>query len=535
MPRLRGAWLPREPFALPVSRQYDNRVDFLLEVPGTLNRGLLLFVSFAIAAGITLFLARDVFRDDGPVREPSGTIRPPAEVFLEPEPALPEQVVVESEPRELAITGLVVDGSREPLQGITVELGEERAFTGPEGSFRFPAALRSRAATLRFLRGGREVSTWEQVLVGDRPPPQARLDPLSEDGLPSPGMVAVEGAYVPERLESIRWTLNLFEESSPPPQEGSWIRVTGTLSEEWGNGGRIRVRGTTRLPEGAYLAASLYFDGLRFLATLRPVEVVGGGFEAFMPCPEGLRLYSGVYEVRVSFDPMSQPFENLEKWQRDLPETDWSALLLPETVVQIFLGDVEQALAEDRSVEEYYRETLREIRRLERQLKSRVEEVLDLGGGWDPVVLRRLLDGSRYELLVAERRHWNPAFLEMRKDSRSGWFYGDLVEDGQLHEERWREFLDQEWRPAVEALVDRHADRLQEKYQEAGARMSALLRVLLEESYTLSRFVVYPPHLPPHPNDFYPDEERVGDLNRQENILRDNYEALQRYRDMAAD
>jgi hypothetical protein len=201
-----------------------------------------------------------------------------------------------------------------------------------------------------------------------------------------------------------------------------------------------------------------------------------------------------------------------------------------ETTVFVFIGDPQDALREDREVAAYYDRVLGEVQRLERDLKCRVEEVLDLAGGWSPDTLRKLMDGSRFETLAARTRSWDPSLLETRQTARDAWYATGLVEGGVFREDRWRHFLDVEWRPAIRALREAHAQRGQEKYTDASSRFGMILGTLLEESYNLSRFVVYPPWVPKHENDYYADEEGTGDLQRLEIILRDNYEQLQKYR-----
>jgi hypothetical protein len=59
--------------------------------------------------------------------------------------------------------------------------------------------------------------------------------------------------------------------------------------------------------------------------------------------------------------------------------------------------------------------------------------------------------------------------------------------------------------------------------------MESLLNFLLQESFAFSSFIVYPPDLPQHTNDFYPDEDREGDLRRMDNIVKDDFEKLERF------
>ena len=66
--------------------------------------------------------------------------------------------------------------------------------------------------------------------------------------------------------------------------------------------------------------------------------------------------------------------------------------------------------------------------------------------------------------------------------------------------------------------------------------MASLLSALYEESFVYSSFLVYPAFgLKGHPNDFYPDEDEIGDLGRLENILQDNFKNLERFRRLEAE
>jgi hypothetical protein len=102
--------------------------------------------------------------------------------------------------------------------------------------------------------------------------------------------------------------------------------------------------------------------------------------------------------------------------------------------------------------------------------------------------------------------------------------------DGRFDVAKWRAFLDLEWRPRVNALREAHAARGQEKYQEAGRLLAAVLGAMLEESYAMSRFQVYSDfHMEPDEKDFYPDEENAGDLIQIQRVIHGGLEALERY------
>jgi hypothetical protein len=82
----------------------------------------------------------------------------------------------------------------------------------------------------------------------------------------------------------------------------------------------------------------------------------------------------------------------------------------------------------------------------------------------------------------------------------------------------------------VVALRDAHAARGQEKYQEAGRLLAAVLGAMIEESYTISRFQIYSDfQLEPDDRDFYPDEENAGDLVQIQRVIEGGFEALERY------
>lgn len=436
------------------------------------------------------------------VREPEAVAEP-----FEPPPI----AEVPLPRRELAISGRVVAQDLQSVPGIRVLCGDEEAVTDAEGAFSLPPALRPPRATVRLFSGEREVVRWEGVVTGDPAPepPQDAGDPAEERAAPVAAPFLLEETLLPARPERLRWSFNLpGAEGEAPLSKAEWLRIGDLLAEDWGNGARLRVHGRSRLPDGAHVTASLYFDGFRFLASVEPASVEAGRFTASMVSPPDMKLYSGTYEVHVSFNTLHESAATLEEWKVAHPGEDWEAFEPAETMRDVFAGLPQEASDDDAATGAYYSRVLDNARQLERLLKARADEIRLLGKGWDP------------------------ALLEARRSARAGWFEESPVSpEGLFAEAAWRRFLDEEWRPRVQALLEEHSARGQEKYREAGTRMGALLKALHDESFVYSRFIVYPLfQLRPHESDFYPDEDQVGDLVRLEDILADNFKGLERFR-----
>ena len=488
-----------------------------------MNRGLLLLVAILIALAVAAVLVWESFRT--PEVEPQ-PVPPSPEESQPPEPVSPATPAPSR--AALPITGLVLGKDLKPLSGLSVCCGDETALTDAEGRFELPKSLRPRASKVRLLKGSQELCAWDDLTTGDAEPaaPAPPAPPGEADAVsPAPASLPVEeDPRLPATLQRVRWTFNLIDGASQDP----WFALGLVLAEDWGSCSRLRARGRTKLPDGAQVSSSLYFDGFRFIASA-PSKVQGGSFGTTMFCPQDVNFYSATYEIHVSYYALLQMEEAREEWKKARPEIDWDKLDALDAKWNIFVGDFAEALKEDREVEAYYGSVLDQAKQLERELKWRVEEVLDLRG-WDPALLRKLFAAGRFEDLVKGNKNWDPSLLESRGKARDGWFYSGVVEKGEFQEAVWRKFLDEEWRPKVVALRDRHAARTQEKYGEAGTRMAGLLKALLDESYIFSRFVVYPTYLKPHPNDFIADEDKVGDLSRLENMLQDHFTNLERFR-----
>lgn len=434
-----------------------------------------------------------------------------------PEAPPPERPPVEL--RALAIEGRVA-AALGPVAGVRVVLGEtgEEAVSGESGDFRFaPSAERPGRLVVLILRGDTELAAWDDVVSGDLPStaPAARAGETSSGAAEPPPA----GGMIPARPERIRWSVMLAEPAPDEPpapsgrardawREDEWLRLEETLAEEWGNGARVRVRGRSRLPDGVELSSSLYFDGLRFLSTDENAVVEEGAFTAQIFSPPDLRLYSGPYSLRAAYNLVLQPPEVV-----DTLSGPAAGLQASDAEVQVFIGRPQEAREEDLLVEKYYSRVLLEAAALEGMLRRRVEEIESLAKGWSPEI------------------------LASRALAREGWFHEDMVAPGgEFREEAWRRFLDEEWRPALSALLEAHRARGEEKYRQAGDHMERVLRALHELSLIDSAFVVYPLfHLPQHPNDFYLDVAGRADRSERERTIRQSTEALERYRRLVPD
>lgn len=477
----------------------------------------LLLAAFALVGLGLFFLVRFGGRLE-PKRPPPEPAAPREEPQLPeaPAPAAPRA------PRALAIEGSIFGKELRGIEGLTVACGSETAATDAEGTFSFPALVRPRRSELRVLRGSEVLAAYDALTGDERESDLAEPTGAAEDG--SDGL--------PARLARIRWTLNLLGGGDPGRVAAEWFRPSILFAEDWGGRVRLRFAGRTRLPDGAVLSVSLNFDGSRILSTLQPPVCRAGSFSGEIVSPEGLHLFSGAYELETAYTLLAQDMSLVERWQEGMPDVDWLTVRPPESLVPVFLGDRREAREEDCATAAYYGRALEDVRRLERALKSRIEEILDAAYGLDPAALRRLMDESRYAEIAEARKDWDPALLEDRFRARSLWRHAELVEGGLFREAPWRRFLDEEWRPEVNAFRERHEARGAEKYPEASARLRALLESLLFESYALSSLLVYPAGLPQHPNDFYPDEGWADDLERMEGLVRANYAGLERYRDL---
>jgi hypothetical protein len=312
-----------------------------------------------------------------------------------------------------------------------------------------------------------------------------------------------EADLLPRSPARLRWTFNLPATPAAAPG-GDWIRIDEACAEDWGSSLRVRLRGRTRLPDGARISTSLYFDGQRFMADVEPAVAGGGVFTGSVFSAPGAPFYSGTYIAEATYSTALQHPSVFETWSRDRPEEDWAALSVPDSRREIFVGDAAEARAEDVQAGTYYGEALGNARRLWLELRASMD------------LVRKLRRGR-----AGDVKPGSPA--------------ADLLEpDGKLGVARWRKFLDEEWRPRLETLKKAHGARGPEKYPEAARLLESLLSALLQASYAQSRFVVYPfLGLPPDERDFYPDEDAAGDLVRLQTIIEGSLENLERYAKLA--
>lgn len=445
-----------------------------------------------------------------------------------PEPEEPAVPIVDAapaaEPRELPITVFVFDRDGRPVAPgrVEAEVGDDRATTDSTGILRFPARRRSPRSDGRFAIAGRNASE-------DAPEPGANVfavpglltgDPTGTavDLLPIPDALALEPLRLPERPGRLVWTLIVPSSAAPGVPDGSsaaspsepfWITVDWVLAEEWEGGARVRVEGRSNLPDGASIDTSLEFDGQRTASSFASAHVDRGSWRGVLALPLETKLFAGEYLLHASFNPRLESAETIGSWPSRVADS------IVESVEgevhcerSVRFGDPEEARREDIEVERYYRRVLATAHAWDGALRSRLEEVVLLGQGWDPRV------------------------IAAHEEAHATWFQERLVAlDGTLAETAWRHFLDEEWRPAVEEALEQHRARSLVKYRVAESRMDSLLGSLLSLSQLHSMLRVYPLFgLPTHPNDDYnAGGDANGDLALLESRLEDNFHALERF------
>jgi len=295
--------------------------------------------------------------------------------------------------------------------------------------------------------------------------------------------------------------------TEPSPAEGFWIEARGVVVEDWGDAGRVQVAGASNLPDGAHVSASLAFAGYRVASAFEPAECRDGVWVGTALLPPGSRFYSGVHECVAAFDLVVEDPGQVEQWIAVLSPAEADALRSVESRREIFVGLGDEALAEDRDERAYYEEALVAARRFHDGLVSRVDELQHAGKGWSPELLHGV------------------------SEARAAWFRESFVdEEGLLAEPRWRRFLDEEWRPALQARVELHATRSSRKYLGPYSRLETLLSSTLQMSRVYSMFVVYPMfELEPHANDFYFDERGKNDLLLLRQLVDEQFTLLDQF------
>ena len=410
-----------------------------------------------------------------------------------------------SPPRELAVRGRACVPGGDPLPGLKLTVGSQSVVSAADGSFDFPAARRGRSSKLLIELAGETVAQFDHVLVGDDPQSGSSSGPALE-------LLAAR----PSRIE---WTVQVpaatgQESGRGAADKGISIELGVALVEGWGTGGRVSIKGKTRLPPGASIYTHLVFDGFRVASCLDPAVVTQtGSWEGAVFLSPEQRWYSGLHELAASFNAVVEDPELIRELEKKLGEGVLQELGEVSASCRVFIGEPEVAKAEDRAVQAYAIRMVREARRYRDGLRSRVDEIRRLGKGW------------------------NPALLSSRNQDRSGWFHEGLVgEDGSFAEAHWRAYLDEAWRPGLSALLKEHRENSQgsegaaKKYQECYNRVEGLLSGVLQMGKVYSMFVVYPSFgLKPHERDFYFDERGREDLTVLRRIVDEHFERLERF------
>ena len=253
----------------------------------------------------------------------------------------------------------------------------------------------------------------------------------------------------------------------------------------------FRSQGTSGLPPGAGIYSHLAFDDFRVAGCLDPAIVSGTGqWQGTVFLSPEHRWYSGPHELTASFNFVVEDPQMILEWEKKLGEGALQDAGEISAQCGVLIGDPEVAEKEDSEVQAYALRMVNAARGYRDGLRSRVDEILRLGKGWDP------------------------ALLSVRNGSRPGWFHESLVgEDGGFSEDLWRTYLDEQWRPGLSALLKEHreghpgSESTVRKYQECYSRLEGLLSGIFQMSRVYSMFVVYPRFdLKPHEMGFYLDE-----------------------------
>ncbi|MCZ6795166.1 MAG: hypothetical protein O7J95_16300 [Planctomycetota bacterium] len=428
------------------------------------------------------------------------TIFPQNSEDPEAPPPLVEDLPPASEPRELAIRGWVYSGALEPLGGGRFHLGEESVAVSRDGRFEFPPARRGRTATLVYADATTRLE-FPGTLTGDR---TAGLGGGDSDAT-EPGLT------LPARPARLAWTLILPPAPSIPARRPSLVSRE-VLVEEWGRGGRIRVSGRSDLPDGSLINGHARFDDFR-VGGAREAKLADGDWRSTIVLSDLVRLYAGRYELVFDFSEVLQPAAVIALFS----DAELAAIRAQGTEIverrPIFVGDLESARREDLKEQRYYQRVLVESRQLYDGLMGRVRDTVRIGKGWDP------------------------ALLSVHRRLHDDWFQEHFVsEQGDFEEARWREFLDERFRPRVEQLIEEQASRSSRKYQEAENRMGGILDSLLRLSRLYSTLHVYATfNLPSHPKDYYADERGQGDIAILESRLHENFQEIRRFLELVPD
>ena len=415
-----------------------------------------------------------------------------------------------AESRELEVRGRACAEGGDALPGLKLTLGSQSVVSAADGSFVFPAARRGRSSKLRLELDGTEVAVFEGVLVGDDP------------GAAAAGGSAVE--LLPSRPSRIDWTVQVPGAGTdagnvPPPGDDSqggkiFISLGVVLVEGWGAGGRLSVQGATGLPAGAGIYSHVTFDNFRLAGCLDPaITSETGSWQGTVFLSPGHRWHSGSHELTASFNVVVEDPQMILEWEKKLGEEVLQDAGEISAQSGVFIGDPKVAEKEDLEVQAYTLRMVNAARGYREGLRSRVDEILRLGKGWDP------------------------ALLSVRNGSRPGWFHEGLVgEDGSFSEDLWRTYLDDQWRPGLSALIKEHREdhpgieTTVRKYQECYSRLEGLLSGIFQMSRIYSMFVVYPSFdLKPHEKDFYLDERGREDLTVLRRIVDEHFERLERF------
>lgn len=393
-------------------------------------------------------------------------------------PAAAAEPVIDSVEPALTIPGgvVVVRGAGFAEAGCSVTIGRENgqvlAASARELTVWVPQTVKLGEQPL-VVRFGGEASrpTTVEVLAADDP----RIGPTPADGIPG----------------------------EPPVIVPDLIDLEPARVETGEDGLRVHALGVARYPDDVVIALRLML-GSHLLASAQ-ATVKGGRIAADLG-PLRKALFAGSYAIEAEFHLHSQPGRVRRMFLKAFPDPrERSARASASERIFVRIGSVEDERASKARrrdhVEAVSGEATRALDALEDRFLADARSAFR-GDGADGAVRE-----GDWEAWLAERlraRRAGPTDGRKRAAALAA-LEADLDAKGRLDEASWRAWLDEDWRPGVAALLERHR-RFRDEWEalpqpEAARDIEAALGVLMRLSQVRSQELYALNGLAPHASD----------------------------------
>jgi hypothetical protein len=259
------------------------------------------------------------------------------------------------------------------------------------------------------------------------------------------------------------------------------LRKTGDGTPE-----AVNVKGETSLPDDSFLYLEFIYSGEGFQR--KKVFVREGRFEALFG-PYARPFYSGLYKIKAVFLLGRQMRGPRERLVQSVGEKNLSRYRRIVAEEGIYIGVPEREVREEEERKRHYAGTLKEALGLFRELALNylgTSKTLFYSKSKKGYYMHRWIDWLK------EKRFFKPGEAQKNMERHEKWFkHNRFVKDGIFLEEKWRKWLDDDFRLELFRLFQSHQEyrkrAVAPRYPRCNIDLEQAIGLAIQLSYAYSR------------------------------------------------